>query len=101
MGKIILPIIKKVMPVLLAKEITDVQSIGPVKSYFIQTNHNEEVPDGFLVVDIKWIRFEIYEWLERQNPNKWRKSASNHKLLTYIRYIISEDLYTLLVLRWS
>ena len=86
---------------LLANEVIGVQPMGSITPYFIQTNHKEEVPDGFLVVDIKWICWEIYEWLERQNPRKWSKSVNNHQLLVYVRYIISEDLYTLLVLKFS
>ena len=89
------------MPVLLANKVIGVQPMGSIAPYFIQKTHTEEVPEGFLVVDIKWIRWEICEWLESQNPRKWSKSVNNHRVLVYVRYIISEDLYTLLVLKFS
>ena len=101
MKKVMIPMINKVMPSLIVQDIIGVQPMGDLRSYFIQTTHQEDVPEGFVVVDVKWFCWEIKEWIEKQNPSKWKPSEDERSLVLHARYIISEDLYTILALKFS
>ena len=109
---IILPIMKKVVPGLIANEIISVQPMtGPVGQIFtMRTRYttqyfervapdeygNINVPDGYCVVDVNT---PIGEWIQAQPIHHWKDAES----LTFLRdrYVISDVLYTAMSLRWS
>lgn len=101
MSKIILPIIKKAMPTLLVQDIVGVESLTKKPRFRIQKVHLENVPDGYLVLEMMWPCWDIREWLGTQDLDKWWESKNNHGLSRYLTYVISEDLYTLLTLKFS
>lgn len=55
-------------------------------------------PDGYVTIDAT---YPVFQWLEQQPLSEWKfddvPAYSGH----CDRFIISEQLYTLLVLRWS
>ena len=98
--KILLPMIRKVMPAIIAHDIVGVQPINltppkwkPVPVY------SEPIPDGYVVIDANR---EISAWIEEQALHMW-KHAELQQLTPgfFDRYIISEELLAWLTLRWS
>lgn len=98
MKPIKLPIIKKQFPILTAQ---DIVSVRQYPRFYLQNTHEENVPDGFVVVDMTWPCWGIREWLRTQESGKWRESKINHGLSVFLRYIISKDLYTMMVLKFQ
>lgn len=53
------------------------------------------VPDGYCVVDVD---LEIRDWIREQPIHLWKDSDRVHFLRD--RFVIADDLYTALALRW-
>ena len=98
--KIMIPMIRKVLPKLIAQDIVGVQpmDLNPPK-WVTVANHNETVPDGYVVIDVNR---EVSYWIEQQAIYMWKhgelKAISS---AFWDRYIISEELLTWLSVRWS
>lgn len=89
------------MPTLLVQEIVGVEPVTRFPRFRIQETHEENVPGGFLVLDMMWPCWDIREWLGTQDSEKWWESTGNHGLSRFHRYVISKELYTLLTLKFS
>ena len=112
-GSVLLPMIRKVMPSVLAKEIIGVQpmtgSNGQVfdmtytvpKSFRLVDHILDGLPpppDGYLTVDVNW---EVARWLKDQPIHMWKFCDVPAYSMSMKRYTISEKLYTMMALRWS
>ena len=96
------------MPTMIAHQIVGVQPMtGPTGSIFgthrpkferldIAVYGNDiRVPDGYCVVDVD---LEIRDWIREQPIHLWKDSDRIHFLRD--RFVIADDLYTALALRW-
>jgi hypothetical protein len=71
-------------------------------NYKVVNNQNECVlyAGNHIAVDVR-IR-DVSPWVEAQDVSMWKYAEEDDGChVSYIRYIISEELYTLLVLRWT
>lgn len=104
MGKVLIPIIRNMMPTLLAEDIVGVQPMSidlPLKKmpkYREPAEYNERVPQGYLVIDANK---EVSQWIEEQPVYHWKHGQLEQLTGFWDRYIISEKLYTWLKLRWQ
>ncbi len=104
MGKVLIPIIRNMMPTLLAEDIVGVQPMSidlPLKKmpkYREPAEYNEQVPRGYLVIDVDR---EISQWIEEQPIYHWKHGELTNVPGFWDRYIISEQLFTWLKLRWQ
>lgn len=97
---ILLPMIRKVMPKIIAQDIVGVQpmNLNPPKWTSI-TEHNEIIPKGYVVVDVNR---EVSAWIEEQALCMWKHGELKTVMAGfYDRYIISEELLSWLILRWA
>jgi hypothetical protein len=105
---ILIPMIRKLMPTMIAHQIVGVQPMtGPTGSIFgtrrskfgrldIAVYGNDiPVPDGYCVVDVN---LEIRDWIREQPIHLWKDIDG----VSYLRdrFVIADDLYTALALRW-
>lgn len=64
-------------------------------------NQNEciQYPGNKIAVDVR-IR-SVQPWVEEQHPSLWKYAEEDDGChVSYIRYIMDESLYTLMLLRW-
>jgi hypothetical protein len=105
---ILIPMIRKLMPTMIAHQIVGVQPMtGPTGSIFGTRRPKFErldfdvygdaipVPEGYCVVDVD---LEIHDWIREQPIHLWKDSNRVHFLRD--RFVIADDLYTALALRW-
>jgi hypothetical protein len=107
---ILLPIIRRVMPTMIAHQILGVQPMtGSTGSIFgtrrpkferlnIDQYQDDEllVPEGYCVVDVDT---QVYRWVSEQPIHLW-KVADRLTFSHLDRMIIADGLYTALALRW-
>lgn len=107
---ILLPLIRRVMPTMIAHQILGVQPMtGPTGSIFgtrrpkferlnIDQYQDDEllVPEGYCVVDVDT---QVYRWVSEQPIHLW-KVADRLTFSHLDRMIIADGLYTALALRW-
>lgn len=107
---ILLPLIRRVMPTMIAHQILGVQPMtGPTGSIFGTRRHKFErlnidqyqddellVPEGYCVVDVDT---QVYRWISEQPIHLW-KVADRLTFSHLDRMIIADDLYTAMALRW-
>lgn len=97
--KILLPIIRKHMPTLIAQNIVGVQPMNlTLPRYQIVSDSNTPVPNGYIKIDV---RKEISDWIEQQPIYMWKHGEPGVMVGFYNRYIISEELLSWLILRWA
>lgn len=100
---ILIPMIRNITPTTLAQDIVGVQPMSgfPIPrimpKYQQSTEYTGHVPDGYLVMDADR---EISQWIEQQPIYHW-KHGYERVAGFWDRYIISEQLYTWLKLRWQ
>ena len=105
---ILIPIIRRIMPTLIAHQIVGVQPMtGPTGSIFGTRRPKFErldidvyddaipVPDGYCVVDVN---LQVCEWIREQPIHLWKYVNSDSFIRD--RIVIADDLYTALALRW-
>lgn len=117
MQKILLPMIRKVMPALVANEIVGVQPMSSVtasvftrtangmvgmKNYEVAKDQSEasDYSGDHIIIDIR--TREVSYWVEAQPANLW-KWADNVEgcHMSYTRYVMDQRLFTWLTMRWS
>lgn len=115
--KTLIPMIRKLMPISIAKDIVGVQPMtgtNPIfqmkdgkvafKNYTLARNQNECVlydkPDcTYYAVDVRPI---VEEWLIEQPLHMWKNAEEIEDCqMSCTRYIISEELLTWMTLRWG
>ena len=116
--KVLIPIIRKMMPQTIAQEIAGVQPMtspmsqlftmkyGKVsfENYVMVENQNECVLYDTLecihyAVDV---RPKVEEWLKEQPIHMWKYAEETEDChLNYTRFIISEELLSWMTLRWT
>jgi hypothetical protein len=104
-NSVLIPMIRKLAPTILAQEIVGVQpmtgvTIPPMMAprYQITEQYNEVVPDGYLVIDVNK---EVSHWIEEQPIRYWKHGELTNTPGFWDRYIISEQLFTWLKMRWQ
>jgi hypothetical protein len=104
MGKVLIPMIRNFLPTIISEDIVGVQPMTefpiPKKmpAYREPTEYNEQVPKGYLVVDVNR---EISQWIEEQPIYHWKHGQLEQLTGFWDRYIISEKIYTWMKLRWQ
>ena len=112
-GKILIPMIRKVLPAVIASDIVGVQpmqtdygSILEIKPKYLdniiivdQTKDKlPEPPAGYLTVDVS---IEVSRWIQEQAISQWKFATIPAYGVARERFTISEELYTMAVLKWS
>ena len=106
MNSVLIPMIRKIMPAVIAQDIVGVQpmtgGITPPRKKFIlldQTVDNLPAPpDGYVTVDVMG---EVARWIEEQAIHMWKFGDVPAYSFGMERYTISEELYTMMALKWS
>ena len=83
-----------------------IQGVPPVKAQWktrteacwLPTQYAEQVPAGYLVVDVIP---EISQWIQTQPAHRWKWGEEVARDFIYTRYIIAEELYTWIRMRWA
>ena len=80
-------------------DISEIYPPQPAFQLYDDTHFNYEkgkytVPDGWCVVDVVTL---VASWIESQSHDQWRGLESRH----YCRFMITEELYVVMALRWS
>ena len=101
---ILIPMIRKVMPTVIAQDIVGVQPMTMPKyldKVLVVDQTIDKLPappEGHLTVDVDW---EVAKWIESQPIHMWKYGDVPAYSASRERYTISEQLYTWLTLRWS
>lgn len=100
MASVLIPVIRKMMPGIIAQDIIGVQSMGMTlpKPYEVLPDHFPPAPEGHLVIDAS---FKVSAWIQEQPIHMWKWHEDCKTPFGLHRFYISEKLYTLLVLKWS
>ena len=115
--KLSIPILRKLLPATIAKDIVGVQPMtgtNPIfqmkdgkvafKNYTLASNQNECVLYGnpdctYYAVDVRPV---VEEWLMEQPLHMWKNAEEIEDCqISCTRYIISEELLTWMTLRWG
>ncbi len=109
--KTLIPVFRKVYPGMVAKQLAGVQSMSNVgiseifrwardKYYLVEQTVDglPPPPTGYVTVDVIT---NIGQWIEQHPISMWKPGDVPAYNGMMDRYTISEELYTLLVLRWS
>lgn len=94
--KILIPAIRNVMPSAIAQQIVGVQPMGRAAAYrFVPC----EDTGGYIIVDVQP---HVQEWIEECSSDMWRSVNRKSSMYPYEgRYLITEELYTLLVMKFT
>lgn len=112
---VILPMIRKTMPNIIANDIIDVQPMTTLSPYWLNVkngqggfsnfalapNQNECVlyPGEHYAVDV---RPKVEEWIKEQPVHMWKYAEETEDCHSaYSRIIVSGQLYNFLALRWA
>ena len=108
-NNILIPIIGKLMPNIVAQDIVSVQpmssntgqvfNIKPKLLPKFQTVDGiVDLPDGYVVVSLSW---EVAMWIQSTFPISEWKTLDGAEHIGSNVYVISKQAYTMLALRWS
>lgn len=97
-SSVLIPMIRKVMPTVIAQDIIGVQPMGLPKPYVVLENHFPPAPDGHMVIEAN---FEVSSWIQNQPVYMWKWHDDWAAPTGRDRFYISEKLYTLLSLKWA
>ena len=98
-----IPLIRKIIPDTIAEELINVQpmSVPQVRNSFIVIDHQEYMlpapPAGHInVVTIN----KVANWIEQQSIDMWKHSNFELPFIFDNQYTISEELFTMMSLKW-
>ena len=104
-NSVLIPMIRKIMPAVIAQEIVGVQPMTDVfkpRPKFIRVDQTVDKlpkpPEGYLTVDVAG---EVAMWLEEQPIHMWKHGDVPAYAFGMERYTVSEQLYTWMALKWS
>ena len=99
---ILIPMIRNVLPTTIAQDIVGVQPMTlPLRMappYQIAEQYTEVVPQGYVVINANR---EVSQWIEQQPLHHWKHGELTNIPGFWERFIISEELFTWLKLRWQ
>jgi hypothetical protein len=103
---VLIPLIRKVVPSVIAQDIVGVQPMSGLtgqifgantKAYTIVKSSSELA--GHMVIDVN---HDVSQWIQTMPIHLWKFDNNNDDVgWLSDRYIISEELYTFLVLKWT
>lgn len=110
--KKLIPLLRQQIPALMAQDIAGIQpmsyKLGDLfkiktdrRKFFIVDQTKDKLPgppDGYVIVDALG---EIGRWIEQQPVHMWKYGDVPAYSGAMDRWIISEQLYTLMALKWS
>lgn len=104
---VLLPIICKAMPTMLAEQIVSVQPMtGSTGQIFTMKGGIGFTP--FTIVESStpgWVALtvsnDVYAWLKEFSADQWRNADDKHLNSWSNAVIVTEELFTLLALKWS
>ncbi len=109
----IIPIIRKLMPAMIAKDIVGAQPMSSAIGKAFDIHYKRPVPfcrvdqelyglppapEGFLTVDVN---YQVALWIKDQPVHMWKFSDAPAYSIAMTRYTISEKLYTLMAMRFE
>lgn len=106
-SKVLIPMVRKMMPGIIAQEIVGVQPMSgvdqePVRPKFRRVDQVPDglppPPDGYITVDVG---YEVARWLNDQPIHMWKFCDVPAYSMSMERYTVSEQLYTMMALKWS
>ena len=104
-GSVLIPVIRKIAPTVIAQEIAGVQPMTDVfkpRPKFMLVDQSEDKlpkpPNGYLTVDVAG---EVAMGIEEQAIHMWKHGDVPAYAFGMERYTVSEQLYTMMALRWS
>ena len=97
--KILLPMIRKLHPQIVAQDIVGVQPMGEIAKWERASNYSHlPIPDGYTHINVNR---EIAQWIEEQPLYQWRHGELGRLAGFYDSFIVSEELLSWLTLRWA
>ena len=104
-SKVLIPMVRKYMPGVIAQEIVSVQPMTdvfkPRPKFMLVDQPVDKLPappEGYLTVDVAG---EVAMWIEEQAIHMWKHGDVPAYAFGMERYTVSEQLYTMMALRWS
>ena len=104
-SSVLIPMIRKMMPAIIAQEIVGVQPMTDIlkpRPKFMLVDQSvdklQAPPKGYLTVDVVG---EVAMWIEEQAIHMWKHGDIPAYAFGMERYTVSEQLYTMIALRWS
>ena len=97
---LLIPMIRKVMPKIIAQDIVGVQPMIKPKMLpkFIVLDV-QDVPDGHYALEVD---FEVQHWIAQQPVHMWKYFDGPEDMrIDRHRYLVSEQLYNWMLMRWS
>ena len=95
---VLIPILRNVMPAIIAEELCSVQpTSGNTSKGWVTLG--EYMPEGKKLYSVR--RLEIREWIESFDRTKWRTDDTHAFKVIDHCYLLSDELETLFLLRWS
>ncbi len=101
-NKVLIPILRKTLPTLIAQEIVGVQPMVSPKmlTYEVVDDILFDRP-GYTIV---FVNIEVGHWIESQPAHMWKYydiDRDTEKWAVKSHYVVSDELLTWLKLRWS
>jgi len=101
-NSVLIPMIRKLAPTLLAEDIVGVQPMPlppmMMPPWVIAVEYEEVVPTGYVVINANR---EVSVWIEEQPVHMWKHGNIKNVSGFWDRYIVSEKLITWIKLKWS
>lgn len=103
-ASVLIPMIRNVVPTLIAQEIVGVQPMTMPKKLpkFMVVDQTADnlpaAPEGYLTVDVD---FEVSLWIQDQPAYMWKFGEIPAYSGSRDRFTISDQLYTWMTLKWS
>lgn len=100
-NSVLIPMIRKVMPAIVAQDIVGVQPMSAINAepiVVVEPNQPPGPPEGYLTVDVLG---EVALWIEEQPIYMWKHGDIPAYAFGRERYTVSEQLYTWMRLKWS
>lgn len=102
MNSILLPMIRRVIPTVIAHDIVSVQPMTMPTSTFVKyktiDKHDLTVPDNYVAINVDR---EVAQWIETQPLHMWKHGEMKVMPQFYDQYIVSEELLSWITLKWS
>ena len=98
-AKILIPMIRQLTPQVVAQDIVGVQPMGPIAKWARARDYSHlPIPDGYIHINVNR---EIAQWIEEQPLDQWKHGELGRLAGFYDSFIVSEQLLSWLILRWS
>lgn len=105
-AKVLIPMIRKVMPAVIAQDIVGVQPMNIPPKYFTYKVIDRKDIDIFIPENhqVVFVNAEVGIWIQKQPVHLWKyidlnRDGDEWDIRTH--YVVSDELLTLLALKWA